>query len=410
MINHLRNLIAMLLTIAAMAMIPGCSAPPTDPIIIGVLLDMPTPGGLPSRNAAMLAASEINAAGGILSGKHQKNSEFKNRSGKPDRRRIELLFEDTENTPAGAIAAMRRLTAVKNLVAVVGPNVSRNAIAVANIAENNQIPLITPGSTHPDTTLNKHFVFRASYTDPQQGYLLSEFSTKHLGSKTAAVLFDISRPSSRSVAETFKEGFETQDGLITNFESYVTGVNSFETLVAKTLAAQPGVLLLPNPSRDTLAQAKIVAHLSPQTILLGTDSWSASALNSQAAMQGAYYTHHWHPSSATLNNQNKNFITSFQNEYGNTPATMAALTYDAFNVLFSALERGGTDSNTLRDALMATEFTRGLTGSIAFGKTGDPQKDPVVLTIANKKSLITTWNRGESKEDISNQNDPGGLP
>ena len=190
-------------------LVTSCSEPPTKaPIIIGVLLDMPTPGGLPSKKAAILATKEVNAKGGLQIGcKPSKIS-----SDPCPRHLITLVFEDTNNTPTGAINAMRRLTSTKNLVAIIGPNVSRNAIAITNIAENHQIPLVSPGSTHPDTTAGKKFIFRASYTDPVQGLLLSEFSKKHLLLKKTAVLYDISRPSSRSVAETFKQEFENRAG------------------------------------------------------------------------------------------------------------------------------------------------------------------------------------------------------
>lgn len=378
-----------LFILASPFMLMSCSESTPAPIIIGVLLDMPTPGGLPSKNAAILATKEINAKGGLHIGcKPSKKS-----SNLCKRHLVTLVFEDTNNTPTGAIAAMRRMNSTKNLVAIIGPNVSRNAIAVANIAEHHQIPMVSPGSTHPETTLDKNFVFRASYTDPVQGLLLSEFAKKHLLTKKAAVLYDISRPSSRSVAETFKQGFESQGGQITAFVSYVTGEKNFESLLTQTLLGQPQVLLLPNPSSDTLVQSAISKNISPRLILLGTDSWSASAIDKIDSMQGAFYTHHWHPSSIKLNAQNKKFITRFQNEYGDTPATMAALTYDAFSVLFSAIESGGTNAIALRHALATTEFPHGVTGPIMFSHGGDPQKDPMVLTTKDQVSQIYPWTR-----------------
>ena len=111
-------------------MLTSCSGPPPKPIIIGVLLDMPTPGGLPSKNAAVLAAKEVNAKGGL----HVGCNPSKNSSDPCRRHLVTLVFEDTNDTPTGAIAAMRRLTSTKGLVAIIGPNVSRNAIAITNIA------------------------------------------------------------------------------------------------------------------------------------------------------------------------------------------------------------------------------------------------------------------------------------
>lgn len=399
MINRHMDFISVsfwLSTMASLSMLTSCSQLDTEPVIIGVLLDMPTPGGLPSKNAAILATKEVNAKGGLKIGCGP--------SKKPPNlcrhRLVTLVFEDTNDTPTGAIAAMRRLISTQNLVAIIGPNVSRNAIAVANIAEDNKTPMVSPGSTHPETTLGKNFVFRASYTDPVQGFLLSGFAKKHLRIEKSAILYDISRPTSRSVAQTFKQGFESQGGQITDFISYVTGETNFEVLLTQALDGQPEALLLPNPSSDTLIQASILKNISPNLILLGTDSWSASAIDKIDDMQGAYYTHHWHPSVAKLNAQNKKFVTRFEQEYGETPATMAALTYDAFSILFSAIESGGTNSIALRNALATTEFAHGVTGPISFSDGGNPQKDPMILTIKNQVSQTYPWSRQKQPEDF----------
>ena len=379
--NALIHLYAIIAT--SVFLLTGCSEPAPNPIIIGVLLDMPTPGGPPSRNAAMLAAKEVNDVGGL---QVLLDSSIKNT--KLGRRPVKLVFEDTQNSPVGAMSAMRRLVGTENLIAVIGPSVSRNTIAAASIAETNQIPMISPGSTHPDTTRNKRFVFRVPYTDPVQGSLLSKFTLQQLGINKVAVLFDISRPSSRSVAETFKRDFESANGLITGYVSYVTGDTDFGQLVENALSNNPQAILLPNPSSDTLLQAKVMKSISPNTKLLGIDSWSPGKIQEEPVLEGAFYTHHWHSSSSELNLESRNFVAAYNKEYKATPAAMAALTYDAFSILFSSIERGGTESNNLRDAISNTDFKHGITGRITYKNGGDPEKSPIILTVRNQQSKV----------------------
>ncbi|MFT5098169.1 MAG: branched-chain amino acid transport system substrate-binding protein [Candidatus Azotimanducaceae bacterium] len=328
----------------------------------------------------------INASGGLLVSGDAK-------------RKVKLIFEDTKNDPAEAVNALRRLVTIKGTVAIIGPNTSRNAIAAASVAESIPIPMISPGSTHHKTTQNNNFVFRISYTDNQQGTYLSSFVIEKLAFDSAAILFDISRPSSRSVAESFKKAFEGKGGGIIKYLPYVTGETHFKMLITKALSDSPQIIRLPNPSSDAISQVEIARELSSSIVLLGSDNWGSRVFDQNANFEGHFYSDHWHPSIAEYDTQNKIFVRQYEAEFGVIPESVSALTYDALSVLFSAIESSGTESHTLRDAIIATDLTNGITGRITFNDGGDPEKKPMILMVQNQQSQVYRWdskNRGNA--------------
>jgi len=97
-------------------------------------------------------------------------------------------------------------------------------------------------------------------------------------------------------------------------------------------------------------------------------------------MEGQYFTTHYAPDIATP--EARRFIEGYEARYGATPDDVAALTYDAFGMLFQAIQAAGsTDREAIREALaQITEFT-GVTGTMSFRGSGDPEKTAVVLQI-----------------------------
>ena len=168
---------------------------------VGVLVDRDTPGGPPSENAARMAADDVNEAGGLIIG------------GKPYR--VELIIRDTLNSPTGAMEAARALVYQDQVAAVIGPNVSRNAVPAAGICDHARVPMIAGGSTNPDTTRSRPFVFRAAFVDSYQGCIMARFAHEELNASSAAVLYDEANDSNRLIAGIFSNVFQKLGGRIT---------------------------------------------------------------------------------------------------------------------------------------------------------------------------------------------------
>ncbi|MEW6047098.1 MAG: ABC transporter substrate-binding protein [Bacillota bacterium] len=319
-------------------------------------------------NAARMAVDEVNQGGGLLVG--------------GQRYTIRLFVEDNEDKAQSAVAAAQKLYSQNSVIAMIGPNASRNAVPAADIAESERAPMITPWSTNPNTTKNKSYVFRAAFTDDFQGRVVASFARQQFKAQRAAVLYDVASEYNKGIAEVFRKSFTDLGGQVVAFETYTTGDKDFLSQLTKIRAARPEVLFLPNYYSEVPLQVQ-QAHLVGLNIpIIGSDSWGFPDLIKLggADMEGLMYTTHYAPDIATPAAQA--FIKRYEARYGSVPDDVAALTYDSFQLLFMALQKAGkVDRQAVRDALASIERYDGVTGTMQFRGTGDPIKSAVVIQI-----------------------------
>jgi branched-chain amino acid transport system substrate-binding protein len=342
-----------------------------EPIRIGIIDSLTGDDAESGRaivDAATLATQEVNAQGGIQMGGQE--------------RLVELVIKDAQSRPEVAASMAQRLITQENVVAIVGPNYSRYAIPVSQLAEQAQIPMISPRSTNPETTAGKRYVFRANFIDTLQGQVIAGFAHVDLQAKTAAVLYDIASPYNRGIAEVFQQAFKDQGGTIVAFESYTTGEQDFTAPLQTIRDRQPDVLFLPNYENEVPAQAEQARELGIESILLGADAWGGIKERDRQSLEGAYFSDHFVPE--TENESTRTFIHNYERTYGYEPGANAAATYDSMRLLFSVMhQQGTTDADAIRQGLAEYGPYHGVTGILNYQGTGDPIVSVTILQIQN---------------------------
>ena len=123
---------------------PDTTAASGEPIMIGILTDLTgfTPWAVNARDGMMLAAEEINAAGGV------------------DGRMIELVVEDSANDADAGTSGYERL-AEQGVVAIGGIISSTVGGTISPLAEELQIPtFLVKSGTEMALTADSRFMFR----------------------------------------------------------------------------------------------------------------------------------------------------------------------------------------------------------------------------------------------------------
>jgi len=359
----------MLLALALLALV-SCGKPPVEQTIkIGVIA--PLTGSIPAVgqstvNAAQLAVREVNDAGGLEVGGQKL--------------KIELFIEDNQDKKETAVGVAQKLINQTGVVALIGPQASRNAIPVAAVAEEAHVPMISPWSTNPQTTAGKRYVFRAAFIDPFQGRVMARFAVEELKAEKAAVLYDVASEYNKGIAEIFKQVFEEAGGRVVAFESYTTGETDFRPQLTAIRDAGAQVLFLPNYYNEVPSQVRQARELGVQAAIIGSDSWGQIEAADLAEMEGMYFSTHYAPDIASPAAQK--FISAYQAAYGQLPDDVAALTYDSFGLLFRAIRsQGKADSESIRNGLASISHYEGVIGVMEYKGSGDPVKSAVILQI-----------------------------
>jgi branched-chain amino acid transport system substrate-binding protein len=378
--RHRRVLIALQL-LALLGVYVGCHQPNASEsskdhttIKIGFFGDLSGPTfnfGESAKNGILMAADEINQAGGI------------------DGRRIDVVIEDDGGSPEKAALLTGKLIDHDKVVAIIGGGTSSNSRAAAPKAQAAKIPLISPSSTDPAVTQAGDYIFRACFVDAFQGEVMSHFAVNTLKAKKAAILFDFNSPYGRGLTDYFELSFSKLGGQIVSKLSYTQGDVDFKGQLSTFQAAAPDVIYIPGYYGDVALIAKQARMIGLTQPLLGADGWDAPELWQLAgdALNGSYITTHYSvddPSPAI-----QRFVQEYKQRYGNLlPDAHAALAYDAMRVLADAIARSrSTDPTLLRDALAATKGFAGVTGVISMDSERNAVKPAVVLKLQDAKYI-----------------------
>ncbi len=217
--------------------------------------------------------------------------------------------------------------------------------------------------------------------------MVAKFALDNLKAKKAAVLYDVASDYNKGIAEFFKATFEENGGTVVAFETYTTNDKDFSAQLTKIKDAAPDVVFLPNYYSEVPLQIQQAKRLGINVPFLGSDSWGSAELIKLcgADCEGYYFSTHYAADTATP--VAKKFIDSYKAKYGTTPDDVAALTYDAFGLLWTALKDAGkVDRQAVRDALAKVPSYEGVTGNMQFQEgSGDPIKSAVILQVKGGK-------------------------
>jgi branched-chain amino acid transport system substrate-binding protein len=354
------------------------TASPTSSTQAGVIkvgLNAELTGSIPKvgkscKQGAELAVKEVNDAGGLeVAGQKYK---------------IQLYVEDNEDKGDVAASVTQKLITQYGVLAVIGPNASRNAIPASEIAESAQVPLIGPWPSNPKFTINsttgepKKWVFRLFYLDSDQGPANAKFVKEEFNASKVAILYAIDSDYNKGMAEFFSKAFEKLGGQVVAYESYSTADKNFTSQLTKIKAANPDVVFLPNYYNEVALQLQQAHQLGINAIFMTTDASFSSELLTLGGkdVEGLYLYSTFITDAASANPVAKKFIDSYRAAYGEDPDDVAALTYDSFGLLFQAIQSAGKiDRQAVRDALATPHTYKGVTGDTIFKGTGDPIKN-----------------------------------
>lgn len=328
--------------------------------------------GVSTKNGFDMALAEWNAKGGV--------------NGK----QVKMAFADDKGDPAEAATVWTKLIEQDKVCAIVGTVMSKCSLAGAPISQNAKIPMISTSSTNPKVTTVGDYVFRVCFIDPFQGTVGAKFAWEDLKAKKAACLFDVGNDYTKGLSEFFKAKFTSLGGAVVGYEGHATGTTDFKAQLARLLAAKPDVLYVSDYYNDVALIAKQARELGYKGPMLGGDGWDSPKLTEVggAAVEGCFFTNHYSQDDTSPLAQD--FLKNYKAKYNSTPDALAALGYDAMNVMLDSIQRAGkTDGAAIRDAMAKTDL-KTVTGQIKFDADRNPVKSAVIIEIKGGKQVYKT--------------------
>ena len=374
----MRGLKLLSFIVIAALLLSGCVPTGGNQIKIAILapLSGPVPTfGVMTRDGALLAIEEWNAKGGVLN------------------RKIATVVEDSQCTPDPAVNAANKVIDQDKVKFIVGEVCSKASIPISEIANAKKVLQISPTSTNPDVTVakdgkTKEYIFRACFIDPFQGQVGAKLALENLKAKTAFILLDQANDYVKGLAEFFEKSYTAGGGKVVGKETYTAKDTDFAAILSKVAAAKPDVVYLPDYYNIVNLVTKQAKEKGITAAFLGGDGWDSSDLDLKAAA-GGYFTNHYSPDSTAP--EAVAFLKAFGAKYKDdkgqpkVPDALAALAYDATNLLLASIKEAGSDDPTKVKAAMEKITFNGVSGKITFDKAHNQVKSATLLKVTDKK-------------------------
>lgn len=323
-------------------------------------------------NAIQLAVDEVNEAGGVNG--------------------VQLEFnpQDDENDAEKSVNAYNTLKDW-GMQMLLGTVTSAPCIAVGAEAANDNMFLLTPSGSAVDCIAAGDNAFRVCFSDPDQGAASAKYIGEHGLAEKIAVIYDSSDVYSAGIYATFQAEAANQPFEIVAAEAFTADSKTdFSVQLQKAKDAGADLVYMPiyyNEASLILTQADAMGFEPKWFGVDGMDGiLTVEGFDTSLAEGLMLLT----PFSADADDElTKNFVTNFEEKFGEIPNQFAADAYDGVYIIKAALEQAGAtpdmDASALCDALKSamTEITvDGLTGAgMAWDETREPSKEPKAVVI-----------------------------
>jgi branched-chain amino acid transport system substrate-binding protein len=328
--------------------------------------------GESTDNAIKLAINEANAKGGVKG------------------KKITLKTYDDQGKPEEAAVAATRLIVQDKVTVLLGEVASSRSLAMAPIADQHKVPMISPTSTNPRVTKDgdktRPFVFRVCFIDPFQGTVMAKFARENLKLNNVAILRDVGNDYSVGLADYFAAKFKELGGKIVDDQSFKAGDQDFKAQLTAIKQKKPELIYVPAYYTDVALIGRQARELGIKVPLAGGDGWDSTKLYeiAQGALDGGYFSNHY-----THENPDpmvQNFVKKYQETYGQIPDALAALGYDAALVAIDAMNRAKElSSQAIRDEIENTKDFQGVAGKITLDENHNAVKSAVVIGVKDNK-------------------------
>ena len=329
--------------------------------------------GLAVKNGAQIAVDEINADGGI------------------NGYQIEFNFQDDEHDAEKSVNAYNTLKDW-GMQVLMGTVTSAPCVAVADKTNADNMFQITPSGSSVECAQNPN-VFRVCFSDPDQGAASATYIAENKLAEKIAVIYDSSDVYSSGIYEKFAAEAANQGLEIVDAEAFTADSNKdFSTQLQKAKDAGADLVFLPIYYTEASLILKQADTMGYAPKFFGCDSMDGILQVENFDTKLAEGLMLLTPFAADAQDElTQKFVTSYKENYGETPIQFAADAYDAIYAIKAAMEEADITPDTsvsdtcdkMKEAMLKIKVN-GLTGEdMTWTEDGEPHKAPKAVKVVD---------------------------
>jgi branched-chain amino acid transport system substrate-binding protein len=276
---------------------------------------------------------------------------------------ITVIEADSKCDPKAAVTAINQLIK-QHVVAIIGDGCSSASLAALPIANNAQIPMVSPSASSTKLSIANDYFSRVIPNDNHQGAFMAQ-TVYNRGIRNVAVFYT-NEPYGASIEDAFQNTFESLGGKVVATAFSQPNVIDLSSQIATLKAANPqAIFFAPNSVVTGIAAVKLARQAGITVPLFGADVFYDHTIISNAAadVEGMVFT--------TFPTGTPAFKQAIAAAYPNDSQLYAAPeAYDAFKAIYLAIQRGATTGQEIKNILPTIKF-QGASANISFDQYGD---------------------------------------
>lgn len=348
---------------------------------------------------------------------------------------VRVVVRDSGGDPQRAAQAVAELSEQSDVLAVVGPIFSDEAVAAADAAERAEIPLVTL-SNREDVTRDRRFVMRTRTTPADEVAVLVEHAKQAFGATRYGVLYPKTRYG-RGMRKVFADAVAANGGKLVALASYAPDETDFSNVIremvgyrfltagergaiaerdraieaarklapAQAARARKEAFARSGPNGEALppivdfdvlfipdapdAVAMIAPGLALQGVqdirLLGSSDWLDESLlrGADRHLAGAVISAPFFAASDV--GIVRDFVGAYRATFDGEPDDYAAQGYDAANLVLQQLASRRQDRRGVRDGILAVRAFPGASGSLTMSPDGNARRRPFLVGVSGQR-------------------------
>ena len=225
--------------------------------VVGPMTGQQATFGAQMKAGVEQAVIDVNAAGGVLG------------------KQIKLAIGDDACDPKQAVAVANKM-AGKGIKLAVGHFCSGSSIPASKVYSEEDILMISPGSTNPKLTDEGDYnVFRTCGRDDQQGAVAGKYIAEHFKGKRIAVIHDKTAYGKGLANETKKSMYKAGLKEVL-YEAYTAGEKDYSALVSKLKSEAIDVLFVGGYHTEAGLIMRQIRQQGMSTVLVSGDALTTS--------------------------------------------------------------------------------------------------------------------------------------
>ena len=308
---------------------------------------------------------------------------------------IEILVVDDKNQPDLTVKALKKLVETDEVAAVIVASSSSSGLAVNNLADQYQTPVVVLLASHPNISKDTKFVSQICFDNNFQAGVAALFVRDELLLERVAVFKNPDSSHSNSLSDEFIRKFRSIDGQITDVISVSSKKIDYGKILSRLRDRNVQLLYLPMDVGNIIEIQKKLSEIAWNPIAMSADGTLSRAFAERTKevhyLEGLFATDLYSsPRSVEVTPFGREAIKVFHSLNGTVTRqnTFPAIGVEGMAILMNAINRcsDSSDKECINNKLHNIVDFEGLMGNITITSGGKALR-PLVVNRIHKEEL-----------------------